>query len=595
MKLAEGFGIVVLERSADAEHRHASPLAMILGAAETSDAHHLTQPHPHGDGATRAMHDAISAAGLTAADIDFVAAHATGTRDNDAGEFAAFSNVFGERLPQIPVVAFKSHLGHTLGGAGAVELILSAMALREQTIPACAHVSAEEVEFPGLRLATGQSRPATLRTTLNTSLGFGGANACVILGTPSVRTISPSPSTLGEGGGEIVRPEDPHPNPLPEYWESEQKGHRREQGREVFITGIGIVLPGIAGNPAFLAHLNSNAPPAWRRDAGSVPQSQLEGLLNARRVRRMSDYVKLTLAAATLAIRDAGIDDAATFCRDCCATLGTMHGSAGFSVDYYRQIVSEGLIAANPTLFAEGVPNSGVAQLSLMLGIKGPCLSVIGTRTAGLDALGLATARIRAGQCERAIAGGGEEYNDVVTEAHRRCGAGAVEGCPPFGGDAGCVSGAGAVLFVLESAQSIEERRGRARGRIEATAAAFGDRAHAGRSVRQVLQDLNNPSDIISSACGTWIDQTEMRAIAGSPGVRAVTSIYGHMSETYSVSPLAGIAAVLLSGRLPRLLGEGWKAGGPIRPASGDESVESFAALCTDFSGPASGARIALI
>lgn len=602
MKLAEGYGIVILERSADAERRKASPLAMILGAAESSDAHHLTQPHPQGDGATRAMRNAISAAGLTPADIDLVAAHATGTRDNDAGEFAAFSNVFGEHLPQIPVVAFKSHLGHTLGGAGAVELILSAMALREQTIPACANVAAEEVEFPGLQLATGQSRRATLRTTLNTSLGFGGANACVILGKPATRAISLSPGTPGAGGGEgsagKLPREDPHPNPLPMYWEREQEGHLNaaaRETREVFITGIGVVLPGIVGNPAFLAHLNSGAAPAWRHDGGSVAESLLEGLLNARRVRRMSDYVKLTLAAATLAVRDAGIDDAALFCRDCSATLGTMHGSAGFSVEYYRQIVSEGLIAANPTLFAEGVPNSGVAQLSLMLGIKGPCLSVIGTRTAGLDALALAAARIRAGQCERAIAGGGEEYNDVVTEAHRRCGAGAAEGCPPFSGTSGCASSAGAVLFVLESRQSMEARGGRAHGRIEATSAAYGDPRSAVQSILRVLTDLDNPADIISSACGAWIDRAEALAIRVNPGARSVSSIHGHISETYSVGPLAGIAAALLGGKLPRLLGDGWDANSSVRAAAGDESIRSFAALCSDFSGPVSGVRVALI
>ncbi len=465
MKLAEGFGIVVLERGQDALHRHATPLAIILGAAESSDAHHLTQPHPQGDGAARAMTQAIAAAGLTSTDIDFIAAHATGTRDNDAGEFAAFSRVFGERLPRVPVIAFKSHLGHTLGGAGAVELILSAMALREQTIPACANVKAEDVEFPGLQLSTGESRLAPLRASLNTSLGFGGANACMILGrSPKTPATSPSPGNPGEGGGEGPRgniPPDPHPSPLPEYRERGQELRNSptfHQEREVFITGIGIILPGLVGSSAFLAHLNSGAAPAWRHDSGSVPEPQLEGLLNARRVRRMSDYVKLTLAAATLAIRDAGIDDPAAFCGDCSATVGTMHGSSGFCVEYYRQIVKEGLIGANPTLFAEGVPNAGVAQLSLMLSIQGPCLAVIGSRTAGLDALALAAARIRAGQCERAIAGGGEEYNEVVVEAHRRCGAGAAEGCPPFVAQTGYVSGA--ARYSLSSNRAVRSRRG---------------------------------------------------------------------------------------------------------------------------------------
>ena len=138
MKLAEGYGIVVLERAEDAESRGIKPLATILGYGESADAHHLTQPHPQGEGAARAISAALASAGLTPADIDLIAAHATGTPDNDAGEYAALSRVFGDDLPRVPVIAFKSHLGHTLGGAGAVELILSALCMRDQIVPGCA-------------------------------------------------------------------------------------------------------------------------------------------------------------------------------------------------------------------------------------------------------------------------------------------------------------------------------------------------------------------------------------------------------------------------------------------------------------------------
>ena len=138
MKLAEGYGIVVLERSGDADAARrdsAGDDPGRRGNLRCSSSH----PAPpagrgRGTGDELALH---RPAGRTAADIDLVAAHATGTPDNDAGEFAAFSRVFGERLSAVPVVAFKSHLGHTLGGAGAVELILSAMALRDQIIPGC--------------------------------------------------------------------------------------------------------------------------------------------------------------------------------------------------------------------------------------------------------------------------------------------------------------------------------------------------------------------------------------------------------------------------------------------------------------------------
>ncbi|HEY1629020.1 MAG TPA: beta-ketoacyl-[acyl-carrier-protein] synthase family protein, partial [Tepidisphaeraceae bacterium] len=432
MKLAEGYGIVVLERASDAARRYASPLATILGWGESADAHHLTQPHPQGEGAARAIEQAIRCAALTPRDIDLIAAHATGTPDNDAAEYAAFSKIFGDQLPKIPVVAFKSHLGHTLGGAGAVELILSALALRDQIIPSCANVTAEEVEFPNLRLAIGEPCRATLRTTLNTSLGFGGANTCIILGPPA------APPRIS---------------------------YQTQSTREVFITGMGVILPGIVGNDALIARLR-NDQPAIEQDSGAIPDAAMEGLLSARRVRRMSDYVKLTLAATTLAARDAGIIDTVEFARTCAAVLGTTHGSSNYSVSYYTQIINEGILSANPMLFAEAVPNGGAAQLSLMLSLKGACQTVIGTRTAGLDAIKLACARIRSGVWERAIVGAGEEYCDVVCNAYRHCAA--ADGSSPF-------IGAGAATFILESRESMEQRGGKPRGKILQTAACFGN------------------------------------------------------------------------------------------------------------------------
>ena len=184
MKLSEGYGIVILERADDATARKASPLARVAGFGESADAHHLTQPHPSGDGATRAMRQAIADANLTTGAIGLIVSHATGTPDNDASEFAAMKSVFGERLPSIPCVAFKSHLGHTLGGAGAVELILGAMAMKQQMAPPCANVRREDIEFPELNLTTDEARPANIGATMSVSLGFGGANTCVVLTPP---------------------------------------------------------------------------------------------------------------------------------------------------------------------------------------------------------------------------------------------------------------------------------------------------------------------------------------------------------------------------------------------------------------------------
>lgn len=544
MKLSEGYGIVVLERAGAARRRGANALASILGFGESADAHHLTQPHPQGEGAARAIQAALRDAGVGPLDIDLIAAHATGTPDNDAAEFAAFSRVFQEHLPRVPVVAFKSHLGHTLGGAGAVELILSAMALREQVVPACATVRPEDVEFDGLQLSTGAPRGASIRTTLNTSLGFGGANTCVVLGTPATTTTTGSPPVAA----------------------------RPRSDDEVYVSGIGVVFPAVVGNDAFVARLTDPAASPLRQDTGSVADSEISELLNARRVRRMSEYVKLSLAATMLCLRHAGIHDAASLGDSCGAILGTAHGSTNYCESYYREIVKCGVCAANPMLFAEGVPNAAAAHLSLMLSLKGPCQTIIGTRTAGLDALRLAAARIASDGWHRAIVGAAEEYSPVVNAAYRHRG---------LHGDGGFVAGSGAVTFLLEGRRALESRGGTPLARLDAAAGAMASPRGPARLARDVLRRLGASSLVVRSGNGTWIDRAE--AAATRPSHSPTWSPYGVVAECYSALPLAGIAAVLLGSKDANpVAGHPWAA----------SRVQRFSVIATDYTGAVAGVAL---
>jgi 3-oxoacyl-[acyl-carrier-protein] synthase II len=553
MKLAEGYGIVVLERAADARRRGAPMMAAILGCGESADAHHLTQPHPQGDGAARAINAALRSAGLTPAEVDLVAAHATGTPDNDAGEYAALARVFGEHdLPRVPVVAFKSHLGHTLGGAGAVELILSAMALRDQTVPPCANSTPEAIEFRGLNLSTGSGKPARIRATLNTSLGFGGANTAAIV-------ASSAPARPSAAGKSDV---------------------------DVLVTGIGVIVPGAVGAEAFVRLLDEPHPPRWSGDSGAIAEADYLHLLNARRVRRMSEYVKLTLAATNLALADANLSPDSDLVRDASVILGTTHGSADFSATYYREIVRQGFIGANPVLFAEGVPNAAAAHLSLMLGLRGACQTIIGSRTSGLDALHLAAARIRRGEWERAIVGAGEEYSTLVNDAYAHCGLHAgPSGAPPSAED-GFVTGAAAVTFVLESRAATMARHARPRGQVLSCCAARGQPGETIESGARVIGELGDIEAVMTSACGTWVDRSEAAALRRAGRDVWTSCTYGHTAEHFSATPLLGAAAVLLSGgRPPRLLLDACRSGGRAVVGAEQQPIQRFATLCTDFSG----------
>ncbi|HTL30923.1 MAG TPA: beta-ketoacyl synthase N-terminal-like domain-containing protein, partial [Tepidisphaeraceae bacterium] len=279
---------------------------------------------------------------------------------------------------------------------------------------------------------------------------------------------------------------------------------------------------------------------------------------------RMSDYVKLTLAATALACKDAGVDGNAEFLESCSVILGSAHGAANYCHSYYKQIVEQGISAANPMLFAEGVPNAAAAHLSLMLGLKGACQTVIGSRTAGLDALRLASTRIASGQWTHAIVGAGEEYSEIINQAYRHCGL--------YAGDTsaenGFVVGAGAVTLVLESRESLEPRGAKSLGRIEQCASRRFKQSEAIDATIEVLRELRDPQNVITSANNTWIDRTESAAIGRASCGAAARSLYGAIAETFSVGPLAGIAAMLTQG------------------------ANDFAVLSTDYTGLVAGARI---
>ncbi|KVG84298.1 3-oxoacyl-ACP synthase [Burkholderia ubonensis] len=149
---------------------------LLLGIGESSDAHHMSSPHPDGRGARAAIEQALASAGLGAADIDYINLHGTATPSNDAAEGRAIGALF----PQTPCSSTKGATGHTLGAAGALEAVVAAVALRGQFVPAGVNTT-----HPDPVLATDYvlaSRDARVRAVLSNAFGFGGTNCSLILG-----------------------------------------------------------------------------------------------------------------------------------------------------------------------------------------------------------------------------------------------------------------------------------------------------------------------------------------------------------------------------------------------------------------------------
>jgi 3-oxoacyl-[acyl-carrier-protein] synthase II len=181
--LGEGAGALVVESEQTARERGREPMAFVDGFGLSCDAHHVTAPHPQGEGAVRAMRDAIRRAGVGPEQVDYVNAHGTGTPHNDRMESRALRTVFGDRVLDVPVSSIKALTGHMMGAAGAVEAIAALLALRHGTIPPTWNWVERDPECD-IDCVPNQARRAKLTRVLSNSYAFGGNNASVLFSAP---------------------------------------------------------------------------------------------------------------------------------------------------------------------------------------------------------------------------------------------------------------------------------------------------------------------------------------------------------------------------------------------------------------------------
>lgn len=177
--LGEGAAMMVLEDAEYALERGAPILAELVGYGATSDSFHLTQPSPDGEGATRALKIALKRAGLGPEEIDHVNAHGTATLLNDRTETTVIKKVFGERARNIPVSASKSMIGHLLGAAGAIEAVITVLAIHHGVVPPTINLTHPDPECD-LDYVPGLARQVKVRTAVSNSFGFGGHNSVLI-------------------------------------------------------------------------------------------------------------------------------------------------------------------------------------------------------------------------------------------------------------------------------------------------------------------------------------------------------------------------------------------------------------------------------
>jgi 3-oxoacyl-[acyl-carrier-protein] synthase II len=181
--LGEGAGVLVVESEAHAVKRGAAVLAEVGGHGMTCDAYHITRPHPEAAGSIGAMKQAIERSGISSDRIDFVNAHGTGTKHNDAAESKVMKDVFGAR--RVPISSMKSMLGHCMGAASALEAIGCLLTLEKGIYPPTIGYETPDPECD-VDVVANVARTGKSDIVLNNSLAFGGYNSVTCLAKPGL-------------------------------------------------------------------------------------------------------------------------------------------------------------------------------------------------------------------------------------------------------------------------------------------------------------------------------------------------------------------------------------------------------------------------
>lgn len=364
LTLGEGAGFLVLERKQTADARHARAWCTLLGWASRSEAHHITNPEPTGEAPVSAMNAAIRASGLVPADVDFVNAHGTGTRLNDPMESRALARVFGDDLPRVPVTSCKGQIGHTLGASGAIEAVVTALAVARDVVPPTGGLEEPDPECPLHHVTASVSRP--IRAALSSSFGFGGMDAVLVFGK--------------------ARPER---TPAPP--------------QRVVITGASTLTPDTLLTDVEVAEL-----PERPSLGASVSKEMLEGL-DPQRARRLDRTSRLAALTAKQALGEHADPDVGI-------VLGSAFGAVDGSAAFMRRLEEKGPRLVSPAEFPSLVPSSPAGFVSIYLGLRGPSLVVADLAVSGECAVAQAFELVAHGQVDRILACAVEERSAIVEQ-----------------------------------------------------------------------------------------------------------------------------------------------------------------------------------
>lgn len=369
LTLGEGAAFLVLELESVALRRKARRLALLSGWAVGAEAHHITRPEGTAARAIALLRGALESAGLLPSDLDYVNLHGTGTRANDAMEARAMLGALGPEASRVFVSSSKGQLGHTLGAAGAVEAVITVLALDQGRLPPTVGLRTPEV--PELRHVTDPGGRARLRAALSSSFGFGGMDV--------VLAFEKAPDDTGSG-----------PAPM--------AGVRSEPDQVVVSAAV---LLGEGGSIE-----------TELRDPGASGTS-LDPLaaLAPERSRRFDRQTAWATRAIEEGLRQAGLGP-----RGVGLVLGSAYGAVERSLSFLARVLEQGMRAAPPAEFPHLVQSAAAGNASVYLGLTGPVMAVSERAQSGVSALEVASAFLELGIAPAVVAGALSARDPVVEE-----------------------------------------------------------------------------------------------------------------------------------------------------------------------------------
>ena len=325
--LGEGAAFMVLESECTSKERGAAPLAEFMGYGLSADAYHDTTPIPSGLGMASAITAAVEDAGLMPEKIDYLNAHGTGTAANDASEWRAIQRVFTDSADQLPVSSSKSFLGHAQGAAGALEAVVTLMAMAHKVVPPTINSTKPRRNAPTDPVAEPKPRPYVIQHAVCTNAAFGGVNTALV---------------FGQANG---TPRD-----------------QREVPRPISLTGAGIVQDGQQVNQF-------------------APRPELRGI----------DMSARLLAGATgTALADAGVRLRTPDCERIGLFVGQTRVSPESVEAFDKSVQMRGLAHLSASAFTRMVCNYATGVCCRLFGLKGPTATLSTGVDSGLTALILA-------------------------------------------------------------------------------------------------------------------------------------------------------------------------------------------------------------